>query len=353
MIYNSQNLPLSKKKIIKKTISSVAILPMFFLLIIFPIISLLSASRGSKIEYGGLFQVFLFFFIPFLLLLITSVIYQYLYYKYYYYNFEQDSAEIRKGVVANSTGHVRYSKIQNIFVDQDFFDRFFGLYDVHYETAGESSSFYSHVDGIEKENADKLTLFLNSRVANKDLQSQMTNEEKKNENSTNTESNDGRILNRDNVPIEKRIILLGVLYKTLIFSLILLVVEAEIIDLIKISESIQTFMFFSIVPIVLIGSYFYETIWYKNFYFKFDSQGGIIKEKVLSSRNTSVYFNRVQNIDIFQSIDERVLRLYRLRLETAAEGTALIPIEIKGLNKKNAEILKNFLLEKSMRYQLI
>lgn len=128
-----------------------------------------------------------------------------------------DGAEIKKGVISNATGHVRYGKIQNIFVDQDFLDRVFGLYDVHYETAGESSDFYSHVDGLEKENADKLVKFLNERVQNKGYQNPQTTSiavEKEVEGATINE-NDQRVLTRENMPIEKKIIFADVVVRTI------------------------------------------------------------------------------------------------------------------------------------------
>lgn len=90
-----------------------------------------------------------------------------------------------------------------------------------------------------------------------------------------------------------------------------------------------------VIPILtLIVSYVMELIWYKNYYFKFDSQGGIITEKVLSARTTHVYFNRVQNIDISQSIVERFLGLYEVTMETAAESTGDGSITVTGLKKK-------------------
>ncbi|QQS16183.1 MAG: PH domain-containing protein [Candidatus Moraniibacteriota bacterium] len=356
-MYNSQNLPLSKKKIIKKTINSVGILPMILLLVLFPIVSFMGSSLDFHIGNKAALIAFLVLFVPSLIILLIALGWQYLYYKYYYYNFEMDGAEIKKGVISNATGHVRYGKIQNIFVDQDFLDRVFGLYDVHYETAGESSDFYSHVDGLEKENADKLVKFLNERVQNKGYQNPQTTSiavEKEVEGATINE-NDQRVLTRENMPIEKKIIFADVVVRTIFYSVVLIIglgyIGNAVSDALKLPLSVFGYGIVVIPILTLIVSYVMELIWYKNYYFKFDSQGGIITEKVLSARTTHVYFNRVQNIDISQSIVERFLGLYEVTMETAAESTGDGSITVTGLKKENAEILRDFLLQKTKKYQ--
>lgn len=153
-MFDSNNLPLEKRKIVKKTLNTVPLFFMFGLSVI-PVY-LISGSTSPLLLMVG--------FIAFVIPTFLVYFYQVLYYRSYYYSFEEEGAEIRKGVVGQSTGHVRYKKIQNVYVDQDVLDRIFGLYDVHYETAGETSGNYSHVDGLNKENADKLVSFLNNKL---------------------------------------------------------------------------------------------------------------------------------------------------------------------------------------------
>jgi putative membrane protein len=356
-MYNSQNLPLSKKKIIKKTINSGGTLPMILLLVLFPMISFMGSRLDFHIGNKAAMIAFLVLFVPSLIILLIALGWQYLYYKYYYYNFEQDGAEIKKGVISNATGHVRYGKIQNIFVDQDFLDRVFGLYDVHYETAGESSDFYSHVDGLEKENADKLVKFLNERVQNKDYQAPQTASiaAKNNADTSIVSENDQRVFTRENMPIEKKIIFADVVVKTIFQSIFLIIALGYIgnafSDVLKLPISILGYGIV-VIPILSLN-YLWELVWYKNYYFKFDSQGGIITEKVLSASTTHVYFNRVQNIDISQSLMERFLGLYEVTMETAAESTGMGSITITGLKKENAEIFRDFLLEQTKKYQSV
>ncbi len=143
-MYDSQNLPLSPLKVVKKTIRRW----LFWALFVLPFLYLSISSWYGISMFGVAFLLLL----P---IMFVIVIYEYYYYKLYYYNFAEDRAEIRKGVISRATGHVHYERLQNIYIDQDFLDRIFRLYDIHYETAGKTSDFYSHVDGLNKINADK------------------------------------------------------------------------------------------------------------------------------------------------------------------------------------------------------
>jgi uncharacterized protein len=356
-MYNSQNLPLKKKKIIKKTVSAFAIYLSLCALASVMVVPILIFG----VEFKRWFLLISIFLIITLLITIWAYIYQNIYFKNYYYNFEEDKAEIKKGVVAMATGHVRYARIQNVFVDQDFWDRIFGLYDVHYETAGEISGFYSHVDGLNKENADKLVQFINDKTNYKENGSEKF-EKKETEvlQDKVMSDNDQRIFTRENIPIERRII-----FKTLPSSLIwyyisILVYSVNILfrevplTFLEFISSIYTITFYVIIPLlIVIWSYIYYNIWYKNFYFKFDQESGTIKQGVVATSDVHVYYNRIQNIDISQTTIERMLGICCLVIETASAGTKLGGIVIPGLKKENAEILKSFLLEKSKKQQTI
>jgi len=356
-MYNSQNLPLEKKKIVKKTISALSIFLFLWIMGGFIVVSIFIAFKIEK-----WFLLLLIFVGSNLIVAIWAYIYQYIYFKNYYYNFEEDKAEIKKGVVAMATGHVRYARIQNVFVDQDFWDRIFGLYDVHYETAGEISGFYSHVDGLNKINADKLVEFLNHKTNNQknEVKNEIQTEKQEDVVAQNVKDDDSRIFTRENIPIEKRII-----FKTLPGSLIwyysiILIYSVNILfrevvpTFFEFISSIYTITFYVIIPaIIIIWSYVYYSIWYKNFYFKFDQESGTIKQGVVSTSDVHVYYNRIQNIDISQVAVERIMGICCLVIETASAGTEISGIIIPGLKKENAEKLKNFLLEKSRKHQTI
>lgn len=159
-MYNSTNLPLERKKIIKKTLEKS---PLFVLLIILGCLLI----GFNPFYLDAQFLLILGLALP-VLPICGVYIYQGYYYDLYFYDFKDEGAEIRKGVISQSTGHVYYARIQNIFIDQDIGDRIFGLYDVHYETAAESSGTESSlsIPGLTKPGAEKIKNFLLAKADN-------------------------------------------------------------------------------------------------------------------------------------------------------------------------------------------
>lgn len=285
--------------------------------------------------------MFIFFFLP----IIGVIIYEYYYYKLYYYNFTDDGAEIRKGVVSRATGHVRYERLQNLYVNQDFLDRIFGLYDVHYETAGETSGIYSHVDGLEKENADKLIQFLNEKAKNSSQTKQVIKNEVVAPKST---INTGQKFSRENCPMSNLVISEWVIGTLFIYLFILVFVY--FIFIIK-SNGISLALLLVSIPIFIILSIIYWYIWYKNFYFSFDDEKGEIRKKVIGQYTSYIYYDRIQNVNMTQTIWDRMFGLYSVFIETASEGAAVFKLGIVGLKEEDANKLKDFLLKMAKTYK--
>ena len=57
--------------------------------------------------------------------------------------------------------------MQDVYVDQDIFDRMFGLWDVHVSTATMMSGMEAHIDGVKRENAMKLREMLLQKIRSK------------------------------------------------------------------------------------------------------------------------------------------------------------------------------------------
>ena len=196
---NSSNLPLEKRKIIKKSLAS---FPVFLLSLLLGgyslVIGILLYEEVSWSWPLIILGIILSLFTP-----LAIVLYQIYYYKSYFYSFGEKGAEIGKGVFSRSTGYVQYDKIQNIYVDQDFLDRLFNLYDVHYETAGEVSGTYSHVDGLNQTNARKLVDFLNEKVSAKNMPEEQLEQE------TILSDNEkiSKVISRQTTPLLKNMIL--------------------------------------------------------------------------------------------------------------------------------------------------
>ena len=76
----------------------------------------------------------------------------------------QDLFIFKRGIFTTVESATPYRKIQNVFVDEDIYDKLFGLWDVHFSTIGKSSQELLHLDGLKKDDADRLTSFLLEKI---------------------------------------------------------------------------------------------------------------------------------------------------------------------------------------------
>jgi putative membrane protein len=126
--------PLDKKKIPKKVLQTMGkgIIP------IIALTAFISASIfGLRPELKAMIiKISIWVFISLVLaLLVGAVIYQVFYYRFYFYDMIESEIIIKKGVIGRREMVIPFSRIQDIYVDQDVLDRIFGLYDVHIATA--------------------------------------------------------------------------------------------------------------------------------------------------------------------------------------------------------------------------
>lgn len=162
--------PLSEKKITKKTLSGMI---SFLVLLLFNYFFIgIFLSRLFSESSGFVFWV-LVYHLLYIFLLSTYVYFKYKYEKWYfetyYYELAEDYLIIRKGVLTPSEINVPYEKIQDVYVSQDLFDRYFGLYNVHIASATLSSSFSAHIDGVEKNSADSLRNIFLQKIKEKNI----------------------------------------------------------------------------------------------------------------------------------------------------------------------------------------
>jgi uncharacterized membrane protein YdbT with pleckstrin-like domain len=160
-MYNSKNLPLSSRKIIKgyfegkSGIVGASLLVLILSLALYIFIP--ETEQAIKIPL-----------LMFLSLIITMnigfFVYEILYYLFFFYNFGERNIEIREGVISRRTNIIHYEKIHNIFIDQDILDRVLGIYNVHFETTGDSPAIFTRIGGLSHSNADRLVVFLKSKV---------------------------------------------------------------------------------------------------------------------------------------------------------------------------------------------
>ena len=147
--------PLEQRKVVKKSIQSI------INWLVFLFIVMIGLKFWAEVEIDG--------FLPWIMwiavaIVIIEPIYQYLYFKKYFYDVGADFLIIKKGVVMPRETILNYPKIQDVYVDQDIFDRMFGLFDVHVSTATMMSGMEAHIDGVNKENAAAIRNLILSKM---------------------------------------------------------------------------------------------------------------------------------------------------------------------------------------------
>jgi len=149
-----EQFPLSEKKIIKKTIKVNLVLDIIVLVIWIIAAVTISFSGGAS---GGVLGVTTVATLVFLILFFSvTYLYQKWYWAVYFYDLTDDFIIIKKHPITPREITIPYERVQDVYVDQDLLDRFFGLYDVHLSSATISSGMEAHIDGVEKQAADGL-----------------------------------------------------------------------------------------------------------------------------------------------------------------------------------------------------
>jgi len=147
MVTTIEKYPLERRKIIKKTVKG-----SFWACILFLIGPLwLHFFFWETFKFHLIILDILFLIYPF-----VKFLYEREYFKRYFYDARKDFLIIKKGVFAPKETILPYEKLQDVYVDQDVFDRIFKLYDVHVSTATFMSGIEAHIDGVNKENAEAI-----------------------------------------------------------------------------------------------------------------------------------------------------------------------------------------------------
>ncbi len=155
--------PLSPKKIIKKTLTG-TIVWVIILMVIYVFAAVLSISLAAVAgNYFGLVTIITIVLLCAIISL--TYLYQRWYFNVYFYDLTPDYIVIKKGPITPKEITIPYERIQDVYVDQDIFDRVLGLYDVHLSSATTSSGMEAHIDGVEKQAADGLRALLLQTVS--------------------------------------------------------------------------------------------------------------------------------------------------------------------------------------------
>lgn len=155
--------PLQPLKILKKSFWGVAVVLSIWIVASFVMWEFwLSSAQPAIVS-----KVWTAWAIILLVLLLWRTGYHILYYLSYFYDVDDKNVQIRKGVFAKKEITLPFSKITDVYVDQDVLDVLFGLYDLHISSPTEASGRFAHIDGIDKRGAVQLRALLLDRI-NKD-----------------------------------------------------------------------------------------------------------------------------------------------------------------------------------------
>lgn len=80
---------------------------------------------------------------------------------------------------------------------------------------------------------------------------------------------------------------------------------------------------------------------YKNFQFKVSNEHFILKQGILKKSNTSIPFDRIQNINFKQQIVQQIIGVFEVSIETA--GSSKTEIAIRALSLEKAKALKEYI----------
>jgi membrane protein YdbS with pleckstrin-like domain len=155
MVTLREKYPLENRKPLKKTIAS--IWSFIFIIIFIGIFSFSFLSSANRIFPNFNLWIIVYIFIGvFVLFIILKYVYEVFYMKYYFYDLVGKNLIIKKGVFSRNEITLPINRLQDVYVDQDILDRIFGLYDVHVSSATIISGNLSHIDGVNKENAQAI-----------------------------------------------------------------------------------------------------------------------------------------------------------------------------------------------------
>ncbi len=249
------------------------------------------------------------------------------YIRTYFYDAGQGYLTIRKGVFTPSEIHVMYQKIQDVYVDQDLFDRIMGLFDVHIASATATSGIEAHIDGVDAATADALKNFRLSRfhsgtiggvtaprpLSGEPSQSSALAANQKIElSSTNVSS--------ETFPISPKWIISNIIGS--IFSTVVLVIFFGFQFLPNLSASAAGFIMLVIIIILFVTIFGLQVggalLWKANFSWVFTPNFLEVRTGIISKRETHLPYSSIQDVLIKQSLVERLFGLCTVTIQNAA-----------------------------------
>lgn len=349
--------PLSRRKFWKKLISDhwwTVFLALLWVLFINFALSITLDEEWS----GLLIERIIYSSILVWIIIIPLIIYIKKYISNYYYEWENEYLTIRKWVFTSTEIHVPYNKIQDVYVDQDIFDRFFfWLYDVHISSATAWSAMEAHIDGVDEICAEWLKEYILTRMKwgeNKKEETKIISpqEEFKFINNvlwTQNISNTTYPLSAKWFLVNTLNIFLSSITTALLIALYIFIREDwstsfwSVIEKIGLSNSIIWIIW--VIVIVLTWAIIYTRLFKKNYKFEFLKDYIQQKTGILSRSESNVPYQRIQDVTIQQSFIERIVWIYNVNIANASQWNLnnASDVSLVWLSKTDAETISNLL----------
>lgn len=363
--------PLSGKKYTKKMVSGILsglLLSSILALVISSVVVVLNENGDANKLL--VFYFILFFTSIFIFYIFISSIYWKVYIKRYYYDCGTDFITICKNVFTPSEIHVQYLKIQDVYVDQDLFDRFLGIYDVHISSATVSSGIEAHIDGLDEITAESIKNFLLNAIKNGSNNENISDSVQIPQKAT-VQFNLTEDISDKTYPISQKWIIQKIVrncFIAFIISVGILVFSfspgkngaRSLADTLGFTFD-QAFMF-AIVLFILVWiiKVIFSFIWKNNYKFNFLPEYIFVHSGVINIEEQHIPYDRIQDVMIRQGFIEKILGLSSVYIQNATttvqpkNNFGILPgIAIPGQSmersQKLSEIVRSILIQKNQK----
>jgi membrane protein YdbS with pleckstrin-like domain len=98
------------------------------------------------------------------------------------------------------------------------------------------------------------------------------------------------------------------------------------------------------IPTIILIEYFYERWYFETYFYDLTPEFVQIKKGVITSREITVPYERIQDVYVDQDICDRIFGLYDVHISSATFASGALA-HIDGVEKQAADGLRSFLLE--------
>ncbi|MFM2331048.1 MAG: hypothetical protein RLZZ26_555 [Candidatus Parcubacteria bacterium] len=239
------------------------------------------------------------------------------YIKRYFYDANDNYITIKKGVFAPAEIHVQYSKIQDVYVDQDIIDRIMGLYDVHLASATAASGMQAHIDGVEQAAAEGLKNFLLQKLQGGGTSTPASVV------SVPAPAVESVVLGKEVSSATYPIVGTWYAQQMIVWiftSLLYTLVSFRLLVLFNPTPSFSYVLYSGLIVFVVIYALHigYMVLWRSSYFFNFLPDYIVIRQGVIAKNETHLPYRSVQDVTVSQGVIERLLNIATVRIENAA-----------------------------------